>query len=248
MIWWISLCWFAALIWVVYGAVRLRRTHLRALLTRVVEDELSPVHECEGAPVHDADRGWRFRTVLMRNIPLSSGLRDERRLIEYFEQRLGHRQPISPRPSTSTAVDTSVGPPSPNEKAGSQAPFITNVSIIRRNIELQAQVKKRNAALEQLERNHVLLARAVLNAVERHVQQRDAAPAPTGSSENLAPALGTEQAPLDRLADALSPYLDSAVAVVSETTVWEVLRTLPKELLEPYQPMHKVRLDPRRSS
>ena len=234
------MCWFAALIWVVYGAVRLRRTHLRALLTRVVEDEFKPEHERDGVLVHDADRGWRFRTVLMRNIPLSSGLRDERRLIEYFEQRLGHQQPISPRPSTSTAVDASAGPPSPNEKAQSAAPFITNVSIVRRNIELQDQVKKRNAALEMLERNHVLLARAVLDAVERHLKAKAAKTTPTGSQENLAES-GSERAPLDQLADALEPYLDSAVAKVPETTVWEVLRTLPKELLEPYQPMHKVR-------
>ena len=80
-----ALTWFGTLAWIGYGAIRVRRNVLRALIRGDDEGQSQDDEEKVGedarketagsgssgiALVSGPDRGWRYRTVLVRNLPV----------------------------------------------------------------------------------------------------------------------------------------------------------------------------------
>ncbi|KAF8271950.1 hypothetical protein EI94DRAFT_1719278 [Lactarius quietus] len=103
----VTLSWFATLIWICRGAFRHRQEQIQRALERAASVAQArkdsqyhphplPQYPFQPLPVLDDDRsnrGLRLRTVMVTNVPLH--LRSERELADYFEYYLS-RPPITP--------------------------------------------------------------------------------------------------------------------------------------------------------
>lgn len=193
MVWLVTVSWLLTLFWIGRGVLRVRRNELRRLLRddaeRVRLSSDTPVRE-DFSPELDpsippADLGWRYRTVLVRNIPVE--LRSEAALKQYFEERFSTATAAS-EPSPGAAA-TTYPPPSTDIKSpprssesssitetGSEEPLVAEIVLVRRQTELnELWFVKYAAVLHDLETAHVLLARNVMDWVRERVEREESA-------------------------------------------------------------------------
>ncbi|KAK4053145.1 hypothetical protein OIV83_001880 [Microbotryomycetes sp. JL201] len=205
-IWFMTVTWYAVLTWFGYGVIRVRRNTLRSLLRtqgKLVLDEtqekkagakaLPPAYPPERRPEDLRDErpvGWRFRTVLIRNIPPS--MRSEKAIAQYFEQGLrGTLSSNEPSPPTSTTVSPALssrpfddkpvmitmGQVKSNEtvsekcheKSGKVPPLISEIVLVRKQAELNELYNKYRAVQNELENAHCQLAENVMAFVRSKV-------------------------------------------------------------------------------
>lgn len=183
------------LTWIGYGAVRIRRNVLRSLLANSLspsqsrnshETRLQIQNEPDAQPsdpsISSSDKGWRFRTVLVRNIPES--MRSEEAIRDYFEWHLragentSNSPPGSPPNGVTSPIEKPPKAPSPaistkpfpdlslNVKSSSRRPLISAIVIVRKQGELNEQWAKYIEVQCQLEAAHVALAQNVANWVK----------------------------------------------------------------------------------
>lgn len=243
LLYWQSICWITVMAWVGWGNIRMRR-----------EQILYPMRDCKplddevGAaspPGQGHERGRRFRTVKVSNIP--PHMRNEGALRSYFDSCLSFI-----RKGVRTSTDT-VTPVTP-------VTAISSISLVRRLNEVQDLVKKRRAVLLELEGAHVLLSRNVLEAVKQHVRKRDLPPPAWQSApwKFRLPTMHKEKEPeldnnLDYLTEKLWTHLrvdslerQACVKRYGDTpenlTIWESLSQLPPKILDRYQPIVKLQM------
>ncbi|GAA6001064.1 hypothetical protein JCM10207_007396 [Rhodosporidiobolus poonsookiae] len=199
-VWLVMLSWMGNLFFMGCGALRIRRNELRKLLRDEVERhqpdapkraEDDPIALDLDPSIPDEDVGWRYRTVLVRNIP--PVLRTEEAIRDYFERYLREPPPaeadasetavdLDPKTPTSATPLRSLGPLGKNSlemlerKTGSPPPekLIVDVVLVRRHVELNELYNKYGEVLHQLETAHVQLARNVMAWVEEKVAQEEA--------------------------------------------------------------------------
>ena len=94
-LWLLSIAWIGVLTWIGYGAIRIRRNVLRSLIAPIQV----PHADIPLPAPNPADLGWRFRSVLMRNIP--DAMRSEAAIREYFEFHLRDKLPDADAPDLS---------------------------------------------------------------------------------------------------------------------------------------------------
>lgn len=211
-------------------------------------------------------RGWRHRTLVVTNIP--NDLRSEAKLVEYFTDAL-HRLPDIAS-DTNPLLDGPEGSshPSPRKKGIAQAalpglpapespkrqrkggnesgqPLVTRVVLIRRTFQLHETYRKREALLNELEKAHILLARNALKAVVEHFKRESSTTADDSSTRDLEKAEKSEKPnkqdlpSIDPLVvEALKPFLTPDD---QQTSIWEVLRSLPPASLDRFQPLYRIR-------
>lgn len=208
-VWIVILSWIAMLTWLGHGALRVRRNELRRLIRDDAERRQPsaasagaaaddrpgilprPTAELDLDPsIPDSEVGWRYRTVLVRNIPPL--LRSEQSLREYFERYLRdepqsqqqQQQPQAPSSSSDSPpalVEKHEYPPSGSAKhSGDSTPStglapIAEVVLVRRQTELnQLYFTRYREVLDQLETAHVQLARAVMQWVRERIARDEA--------------------------------------------------------------------------
>ncbi|KAM0792556.1 hypothetical protein ACM66B_005221 [Microbotryomycetes sp. NB124-2] len=205
-IWFMTVTWFAVLTWFGYGVIRVRRNTLRALLRsqgKLVIDESSEKKGCKALPPlvpperrpddlrDERPVGWRFRTVLVRNIP--PAMRSEKAIAQYFEQGLrGTLSSNEPSPPTSTTVSPAMsskpfddkpvmltmGPVTSqetvsekqDERNGSAPALISEIVLVRKQAELNELYVKYRAVQNELENAHCQLAENVMAFVKSKVR------------------------------------------------------------------------------
>ncbi|BGP22946.1 DUF221 domain contaning protein [Rhodotorula toruloides] len=263
-VWLTTFAWFAALVWLGRGLLRMRRRELRQLLrdsaerrerlseTGAAQKPLDIAFSPELDPsIPDAELGWRYRTVLVRNIP--PRLRSEEAIRSYFEH---HLRETSPSSSTDQYPPASRDDKKPAQQ--SDTPLISEVVLLRRQTELnELYFTKYQEVLHQLETAHVELARNVMNWVREEVRRQELAKA------GLAPPLTPWQwikahttrrkggGDVERdaregdaeLVAALRPFLDPATDLRSET-LYDALATLRSKhpsILDRFQPLIRLR-------
>lgn len=282
-VWTVMLSWFVTLFWIARGVLRIRRNELRRLLSddaeRVRLGDLAddaPLRE-DFSPELDpripaADLGWRYRTVLVRNLPVE--LRTETALQTWFEEQfhartdtpaetaVGGAKPAYPPPNGSVGEGSS-GSDSAATSVAEPLPFIAEIVLVRRQIELnELWFSKYQAVLNDLETAHVRLARNVIDWVRVQVKKEEAAKAGAQQQSpfewfkahgphrrrNKANAAISEKATSGHdalLIEALRPYCTrpSSLAPVHET-LWEALERLRRvdpTILDRFQPQYKLR-------
>ncbi|GAA5890334.1 hypothetical protein JCM6882_008798 [Rhodosporidiobolus microsporus] len=191
-VWLIVLSWIGNLFWIGYGALRIRRNELRGLLRDEAEryqpdPKRSPDHSFSphlDPSVSQKDLGWRYRTVLVRNIP--PALRSEEAVAGYFQQLLRSRGPseddaevhLEPPTPTSGSPLKKYDLPLHDRKDGRASPpkdkFIADIVLVRRHAEVNELFAKYGEVLHQLETAHVELARNAIAWVAKKVEQQEA--------------------------------------------------------------------------
>ena len=195
MVWLVTVSWLLTLFWIGRGVLRVRRNELRRLLrddaerARLSPD--SPVRE-DFSPELDpsippADLGWRYRTVLVRNIPVE--LRSEAALKQYFQERFSTATASEPPSEAATTypptpTDSKLPPRSSESSSvsetqtemGAEGPLVAEIVLVRRQTELnELWFVKYAAVLHDLETAHVLLARNVMDWVRERVEREESA-------------------------------------------------------------------------
>ncbi|KAK4703506.1 calcium permeable stress-gated cation channel, partial [Phenoliferia sp. Uapishka_3] len=196
-LWLLSLGWIFVLFWIGYGAIRVRRNVLRSLL-------VSPPRLPEYIdPSGTADIGWRFRSVMMRNIP--EAMRSPIAIREYFEFHLRNRIPtdpgtngvgLSPKPFPLTRVKSSereremtrvIQEGRRERRYGNRSrigveqevegeeeeELIEEIVLVRKESELNELWIKYGDTQQLLETAHVVLARAAVAWAEGEVKRRE---------------------------------------------------------------------------
>ncbi|GAA6026880.1 hypothetical protein JCM8097_005929 [Rhodosporidiobolus ruineniae] len=237
-VWLLVLTWVGNLVWIGYGALRIRRNELRRLLRDAVErhqpDTEKRTREDEGeeggiSPELDPhiqrhDLGWRYRTVLVRNIPPI--LRREEAIKGYFEQLLGQDPvPVPGCPEDHEEVDleaaevrtpTSATPalemrernkekvasPSSSPPDSPAGPRIVEIVLVRRHAELNALWTRYGDVLHALETAHVELARNVMEWVKERVEAEEAEQKGEKRERTMRERLGRKKPGVDVEADA----------------------------------------------
>lgn len=191
--WFMTFTWYGALGWVGYGAIRIRRNKLRAIiqadakrLANANEEEKGPEADdlMEQRPVNPQDErpvGWRWRTVLIRNIP--PDMRTESAIYEYFESRLRGGS-ASDSPNSTTHSTPNLGSKPFAEKSvtlsksrdGNQSPstpprLISEIIIVRKHAELNELFNKYRAVQNDLESTHIVLVERVMAFVQHQVDE-----------------------------------------------------------------------------
>ncbi|GAA5970112.1 hypothetical protein JCM11641_000274 [Rhodosporidiobolus odoratus] len=202
MMWIVVFSWVGNLIWIGYGTLRIRRNELRRLLRDEVErrlpaEERHPNHYFSrdmDPEVPQKDVGWRYRTVLVRNIP--PVLRTEDAIRGYFEQYLRSRPSTDGDEARGSTTTDSDGPSTPTSaaplnllkqvrdsfpmqdrkvtpSAPSARPLISSIVLVRRTVELNELYAKYGEVLHQLETAHVALVRNVVEWVQEKVEREE---------------------------------------------------------------------------
>ena len=265
-IWLATFSYFATMYWVGTGVVENRRKELRSFIKEETDSlgshgsETLPSHDAaaprdgvrpgsETSPSHDAaaprdevrpeDVGWRFRTVMMRNLPPS--LRSETAIREYFEHHLQCSPALSQSPFQSSSA-----PPTP--KLASSTHAIVNVIVIRKQDELNVKYKQRQDSLALLEAAHVTLAMNVMQFVTKKVKSETQPPRQSFFrwSRGKEEASDAEQTIGDNLlVDTLRGYVAGAEPPVDAhgrpISIWTVLHSLPRHLLDSHQPLIRLK-------
>lgn len=275
-----AMTWIATLAWIGYGAIRVRRNVLRALIRGDDEAQSQDGEEKIGderketagsgssgiALVSGPDRGWRYRTVLMRNLPVA--MRSEAAIREYFEEHLrptGTLDPDSSTPSTPISPPLSTKPfvvkaveMTDREKSNMDdlPPLITTIVLVRKQSELNELFLKFRDVQHQLETAHCTLAQSVMAWVALKVA---AETAPLSKTTRMTLFARFHKKPVELSADeerearegdtelltALRGFLPSGTPPLDSNnhprSLWSVLHSLDPLLLDRFQPLHKLR-------
>ncbi|SCZ98412.1 BZ3500_MvSof-1268-A1-R1_Chr7-1g09128 [Microbotryum saponariae] len=188
-IWLMTFSWYAVLGWIGYGTVRIRRNNLRRLL-RDEADFLakgntgSAFAGSEPRPMNPDDErpvGWRWRTILMRNIP--PAMRSDEAIREYFESALRY----GGEPSSSDvdkleckeaeAIEMkssrrALPPTSPRSSSSAHPRLISDIILVRKQNELNELYVKLRAVQHELESAHTELAQNVMKFVTAKVEEQ----------------------------------------------------------------------------
>lgn len=272
VVWLVTLSWLITLFWVGRGALRVRRNELRRLL----RDDAARMQLPEGASypedcspeldpsIPQGDLGWRYRTVLVRNIPLE--LRSEEALRRHFEERFSAPSATAPPPTYPPKSSDDKTPPSTESSTiAEELPLVAEVVLVRRQTEVNELWAKYQAVAFELESAHTALARNVVQWVRERVEQEErlkkgeAAPEKQQSSRwkfwhsrekrgagRSEPDVENDAQPGDALLiDTMRPYLTrpSSLAPVHET-IWEALEGLRRTdptILDRFQPRFRLR-------
>ncbi|GAA5931546.1 uncharacterized protein JCM15063_001498 [Sporobolomyces koalae] len=175
-VWIVSCSWFLTLFWIGRGAIRVRQNELR----RILADETQETHKSStrlppreiDPSIAPEDVGWRYRTVLVRNIPPS--LRTERAISDYFEHHFRTNRSES-QDSTTTSTPAEHKDSFAKTSAPEKSRLITEIVLVRRQAELNALYAKYIEVLHELETAHVQLARNVMNWVATQVKDEELA-------------------------------------------------------------------------
>lgn len=220
-----TLTFWAMLAWVGVGIVRNRREGLRALGAESTE----PINsEAQG----ELDKGWRFRTVLVRNLP--EALRSEEGVSAFFHQRLRVSDPDS--------------------KVDGSTSLIANIILVRRYQPVNTQYKKRTAVQGDLESAHTRLVLNVMQFVREKVEL-ETCPAKQSTWSRLArrPLVVAGESDVEReakegddlLVSTLRGYLPGGSPPLDKKgqaeSIWVTLHTLPRHLLDRFQPLIKLK-------
>ncbi|KAI0052720.1 hypothetical protein FA95DRAFT_1258418 [Auriscalpium vulgare] len=140
-------------------------------------------------------------------------------------------------------------------------PVISRVVIARKLTELAARLEKREEILRRLETAHIGLARRVLLAVKRALDEREGVkhlskrvadylkPSFRRLSQDSPTSKESQaHADMDLLISAMQPFIEefglrghppktSYTADPNRRTIWEALNALPRRILQPYQPL-----------
>lgn len=269
-IWFLTFTWFGTLFWVALGAVRIRRNVVRALLEDEVErhQEEKVLPPREPAPVDARDErpvGWRFRTVLMRNI--GPAMRSEEAISEYFHRHLRNGDPKISHSSSLSPPSASADDPYGNTKDSEtkQHPLISDVIIVRKQSELNELYNKYRAVLYELESAHCALAENVIRFVQAKVNEEERVKLGIAPKRRpfvrLARILGRKEEDVSedverlaregdsRLVAALRGFLPGASSPPQDvngqpTSLWTVLHSLNSAdptTLDRFQPLFKLR-------
>lgn len=262
-VWLTTIAWFVTLVWLGRGLLRMRRRELRKLLRDSAErrERLSGSASAQkpldagfspelDPAIADDELGWRYRTVLVRNIP--PRLRSEDAIRSYFEH---HLRETSPSSSTDQYP-----PASADDKKRPQQPdtLISEIVLLRRQTELnELYFTKYQEVLHQLETAHVELARNVMHWVREEVQKQELAKAglapPMTPWQWIKAHLGRRKVEGDVEQDAregdaellstLRVFLDPDTNLRS-TTLWDALAALRSSkptILDRFQPLTRLR-------
>ncbi|EIW72492.1 hypothetical protein TREMEDRAFT_66911 [Tremella mesenterica DSM 1558] len=120
-----------------------------------------------------------------------------------------------------------------------EAREVDEVIFVRKLGPLENLRARRHAVLRQLEAAHVKLAQRILRAVASHKASPEYTPSTISTDFThltIPPGISKKER-LDLLTDALGAFVDGGPVERGESkqTVWEVLHSLPRELLDPYQ-------------
>lgn len=133
---------------------------------------------------------------------------------------------------------------------------VAHVTIVRKLTELHELVEKRREVIHELESAHVILARTVMQAVGDRVRRRAhqsnlrekvlhrKEKGSTEALDELVEALG-EFLPVDKLEYTLWQQMHPekrSASLLPSRTIWEALADLSPELLDPYQPITKLKV------
>lgn len=261
--------------WFGYDVIRIRRNSLREQFRldasdqkqqTVLQEKPSPQSVSLPSTSSTADPGWRFRTVLMRNIP--EAMRSERAIREYFELYLRGAPSKANGSSHSTPPQTpATSKPFPNLSLQPEEsfPLIDEIVLVRKQGELNDQWRKYQEALWQLEACHVVLAQNVMAWVKAktRAQRRRQYGEETGKpvrpwwrwwrtqeekeEDKCAADAEKEARPGDDvLLDAYRVFLTGGTPPSDEKTgepksIWAVLHDTDPVLLDRFQPLFKLK-------
>lgn len=224
-LWLLSIAWIGVLTWIGYGAIRIRRNVLRSLIAPIQV----PHADIPLPAPNPADLGWRFRSVLMRNIP--DAMRSEAAIREYFEFHLRDKLPdadapdLSGKPFPLTRVKSSERERAmertlafgrkrtrtervqragrsrigEDDGEGDELPLIAAVVLVRKQNELNELWINYKEVLHQLETAHVVLAQ---NAVA-WARERIARQEREGAVVAVSAGLGEKEKPLPHTPEAV---------------------------------------------
>ncbi|GAA5983145.1 hypothetical protein JCM5350_007895 [Sporobolomyces pararoseus] len=177
-VWIVSFTWFTTLFWIGKGALRVRQNELRRILENQ-DQSREPEHNSTRLPPREIDPsipvediGWRYRTVLVRNIP--PALRTERAISDYFEHHFRTSPPLS-EDSSSPSTPENKDSFAMTDRKGEKSRLITKIVLVRRQAELNSLYSKYIEVLHELETAHVQLARNVMKWVQIQVEDQQLA-------------------------------------------------------------------------
>lgn len=182
--------------------------------------------------------GWRQRTLMFTNLP--KRLRNQKVLICALERQLG-------LVGEANADDDDGNDPF----AGSSDPFlpspVQHVELVRKMAGLNSLVERRDAALAKLEVAHLELAQNVLVALGN--KEKDGAFVVEKTPDDLVLAQHLAQyvkVPPHRLGRrSTDPTMaKSSAQRVGDSSFWHDLSSLPRTLLDPYQPTTRIGAGP----
>ncbi|KAG9102105.1 hypothetical protein FRC06_002321 [Ceratobasidium sp. 370] len=186
LMWWLSVTWIGTLLWICRGAFRLREAMVQDAKTAREK------YLAENNGVEHPHQGWRLRTVMVSDIP--TGLRDEKRLAEYFRYYMSKGLDIAPfapviAPSpgllsfavnrlwrwgrSATAPTSSSNSMCEGAKSAEDKPPVVGIEkvvLVRKTTELASLLERREEVLRRLEHAHIKLASKVLLAVKHKMQ------------------------------------------------------------------------------
>ncbi|SCV71005.1 BQ2448_3767 [Microbotryum intermedium] len=188
-IWLMTFSWYAVLGWIGYGTVRIRRNNLRRLLRHEADflkrgNTRSAFAGSEPKPINPDDErpvGWRWRTVLMRNIP--PAMRSEDALRQYFDSALRYDAVLRSADmdklegKEAEAIEMKNSPrglqqttPRPTSLAHSQ--LISDIILVRKQNELNELFVKLRVVQHELESAHTELAQNIMQYVAAKVEEQ----------------------------------------------------------------------------
>jgi len=156
--------------------LRVRQNELRRLLRTDSGQHHEPLKNSQRLPPREIDpsippedMGWRYRTVLVRNIP--PALRTEQAIADYFEHHFRNTPPVSPDSTSPSTPENKDSYPMTSRYEKDRPKLITTIVLVRRQAELNAMYAKYMDVLHELETAHVQLARNVMKWAE--IKARD---------------------------------------------------------------------------
>jgi Cytosolic domain of 10TM putative phosphate transporter len=290
---WIVICWTITLLWCAKGLFWYRAKSIQAQIIP------SSDHERLSEAANNPNRGLRWRTIIVTNIP--SSLRSEKDLQEYFEYYLSRplQAPITPnlmgkaasmyfRRAKKTAGNIlPLHQHSPSSSRELSPPQIERIHVVRKLTDLASLLRRREDNIRKLELAHLKLAKRVLQSVKASVDRHppslgDLVSIPKqlriGRSRNSAEASPQSGEPSvllssQELVNRFEPYLHEfdvpcpkplmhliyslGVFLRPSTrfsnkkkekekeklheTIWEALHEVPRQLLDPYQPLIRLK-------
>ena len=180
-------------------------------------------------------------------------MRNEQALRDYFDACLTFlkQNPNARFYQPAFPAGSPVIPPGSEQRSA-----VDHVVIVRKLSELHELVTKRREVIHLLESAHVELARQIMAAIAARLQEGREQSSIARKVKGILPKKKEEvnEADLDLLVERLGPYLkvDSpeakiwqdrhpGVTMQPDRSIWEALADLPTELLDPYQPIVKLK-------
>ena len=251
-IWLATFSYFATMYWVGTGVVENRRKELRSFIKEETDslgsggNETSPNHDAtiRRDGVRPEDVGWRFKTVMMRNLPPS--LRSEAAIREYFEHHLQCSPSLSQSPFQSSSTPST--PKADSNHVDPHTHSIVNIIIVRKQDELNIKYRQRQDSLALLEAAHVSLALNVMKFVEKKVKSETEPPRRRlfrwrRAKEEVSDA--EEMIGDTLLVDTLRGFVAGTEPPVDAygrpISIWTVLHSLPRHLLDARQPLLRLK-------